>query len=65
MMLRALLTLQGISFIHFYIHEKGWPKWVAIVATFLAFPLQSLTVLLGVFDLGFNIRSFVKDKNKK
>ncbi|EPD50904.1 hypothetical protein HMPREF1210_02412 [Paenisporosarcina sp. HGH0030] len=65
MMLRVLLTLQGISFIHFYIHEKGWPKWVAIVATFLAFPLQSLTVLLGIFDLGFNIRSFVKDKNKK
>ncbi|WP_342542590.1 DUF2232 domain-containing protein [Paenisporosarcina sp. FSL H8-0542] len=65
MMLRVMLTLQGISFIHFYIHEKGWPKWVAIVATFLAFPLQSLTVLLGIFDLGFNIRSFVKDKNKK
>ena len=33
LMLRVLLTLQGISFIHFYIHEKGWPKWVAIVAT--------------------------------
>lgn len=65
MMLRALLTLQGISLIHFYMHEKGWPKWVAIVATFLAFPLQSLTVLLGVFDLGFNIRSFIKDKNRK
>lgn len=65
MMLRVLLTLQGISFIHFYMHEKGWPKWIAIVATFLAFPLQSLTVLLGIFDLGFNIRSFVKDKNKK
>jgi len=65
LIIRVLLTLQGISFIHFYIHEKGWPKWVAIVGTILAFPLQSFTLLLGVFDLGFNIRSYVTDKNRK
>lgn len=63
--LRGLLTLQGISFIHYYIHVQGWPKWVVVVATVLAFPLQSFIVLLGVLDLGFNIRSFIKDMNRK
>lgn len=63
--LRGLLFLQGISLIHFYIHEQKWPKWVIIVATILAFPLQSFVLLLGVIDLGFNIRSFMKDMNRK
>lgn len=63
--LRGLLFLQGISLLHFYIDDKKWPKWVTIVATILAFPLQSITILLGVFDLGFNIRSFIKDMNRK
>jgi len=65
LVLRVLLVIQGISFIQFYIHEQGWPKWVSVLATVLAFPLQSVTLLLGIVDLGFNIRSFVKDKNKK
>jgi len=65
LVLRFLLFLQGISFIHFYIHEQGWPKWVVVIATLLAFPLQSVTLLLGIVDLGFNIRSFVKNKNNK
>lgn len=63
--LRGLLFLQGISLIHFYIHEQKWPKGVIIVATILAFPLQSFVLLLGVIDLGFNIRSFMKDMNRK
>lgn len=63
--LRGLLFLQGISLIHFYINEQKWPKFVVIVATILAFPLQSFVLLLGVIDLGFNIRSFMKDMNRK
>ncbi|MFX3674343.1 MAG: YybS family protein [Paenisporosarcina sp.] len=63
--LRGLLLLQGVSIIHYYIHVQGWPKWVMVVATVLAFPLQSFTILLGVFDLGFNIRSLIKDMNRK
>lgn len=65
LLLRVLLFLQGISFIRFYIHQQRWPKWVAFVVTILAFPLQSITLLLGVFDLGFNVRSYVKEKNRK
>ncbi|WP_075619691.1 YybS family protein [Paenisporosarcina indica] len=63
--LRFLLFLQGISLIHFFIHKKGWPKWATILASILAFVLQPYTVLLGIIDLGFNIRAFLKDKTKK
>lgn len=63
--LRGLLFMQGISFIHFYIHQQGWPKWVMVVATVFAFPLQSFTLLIGVIDLGFNMRSFIKDMKRK
>lgn len=65
LILRLLLVLQGISFIHFYIHQKRWPTWFAFVATVLAIPLQSITLILGIFDLGFNARSYVKEKNRK
>lgn len=63
--LRGLLFMQGISFIHFYIHEQGWPRWAKVVATVFAFPLQSFTLLIGVLDLGFNMRSFIKDMKRK
>ncbi len=65
LILRVLLILQGISFIHFYIHQQRWPKWLAFVATILAFPLQSITLIIGIIDLGFNARSYVKEKNRK
>ncbi|WP_019415738.1 YybS family protein [Paenisporosarcina sp. TG20] len=65
LVLQVLLFLQGVSFIHFYIHEKGGPKWTIIVATLLALPLQPFVLLLGIFDLGFNARSFIKNKNRK
>ena len=63
--LRGLLFLQGISLIHFYFYEQKWPKWAVILATIFAFPLQSFVLLFGVLDLGFNIRSFMKDMNRK
>lgn len=65
LILRALLFLQGISFIHYYFDVKGWPKWSMIFATFLAVPLYMFTIIVGVLDLGFNIRGFVKDRYKK
>ncbi|WP_277584074.1 YybS family protein [Psychrobacillus antarcticus] len=65
LILRALLFLQGISLIHYYFDVKGWPKWSMIFATFLAVPLYMFTIIVGVLDLGFNIRGFVKDRYKK
>jgi uncharacterized protein YybS (DUF2232 family) len=63
--LRVLLFLQGVSFIHYYFYVLGYPKWLAIVVTFLAVPLYTFTIILGVFDLGFNLRSYLKGRYKK
>lgn len=59
-LLQMLLFLQGISFYHFYIKQEGWPKWVAVVVTVLALPLQAFTIIVGIVDLGFDIRGWVK-----
>lgn len=59
-LLQFLLFLQGISFYHFYIHQEGWPKWVTVLVTLLALPLQSFTSIVGIVDLGFDIRGWVK-----
>lgn len=65
LILRVLLFLQGVSLIHYYFYVQGWPKWSAVLATILAIPLQTFTVILGVLDLGFNLRVFIKDRYKK
>lgn len=59
LILWILLVLQGISLVHFVIHAKDLPKALAWLATILAVPLYSFFVLIGILDLGFNIRSFV------
>ncbi len=65
LILRGLLFLQGVSLIHYYFHVQGWPKWGAILVTFLSVPLYTFTVILGVLDLGFNLRGYLQDRNKK
>lgn len=59
-LLQFLLFLQGVSFYHFYIHQEGWPRWVTVLVTVLAFPLQSFTSIIGILDLGFDIRGWIK-----
>ncbi|MBK3496802.1 YybS family protein [Viridibacillus sp. YIM B01967] len=63
--LNMLLLLQGISFIQYYMHQQGWPKWTVVVGTILALPLQSFVTLLGIVDLGFNIRALVTGMPRK
>ncbi len=63
--LTVLLMLQGISFIHFFMYQQGWPKWTAVVGTILAIPLNSFATLLGIIDLGFNIRAFFSGMTRK
>ncbi len=65
LILRALLFLQGVSFIHYYFCVKGLSKWLMILATCFAVPLYMFTIIVGVLDLGFNIRGFIKDRYKK
>ncbi|WP_341962914.1 YybS family protein [Planococcus maritimus] len=60
MLLQFLLFLQGVSFYHFYIHQEGWPHWVTVIVTIFAVPLQSFTSIIGILDLGFDIRGWIK-----
>ncbi|HSI66188.1 MAG TPA: YybS family protein [Planococcus sp. (in: firmicutes)] len=59
-LLQVLLFLQGVSFYHFYIHLEGWPKWVTVLVTILSFPLQAFTSIVGIVDLGFDLRGWIK-----
>ena len=59
-LLQMLLFLQGIAFYHFYIQQEGWPNWVKVIVTVFAFPLQAFTIIVGIVDLGFDIRGWVK-----
>lgn len=65
LILRFLLFLQGVSFIHYYFNIRGYSKWATILVTFLSVPLYTFIVILGVFDLGFNLRNYINDRYKK
>lgn len=65
MILWVLLTIQGISLIHFYLDENGLPAFLKVMATIIAIPLYSFVILLGILDLGFNVRGFITERTKK
>lgn len=60
-----LFVLQGISLLFYYIHEKGLPNILKVVVVLISIPLYSFVLLIGILDLGFNIRSYVTGKNNK
>lgn len=61
----VLLTLQGLSFIFYCLEKYALPKFLKVLAAFAAFPLYSFFVLIGILDLGFNVRALVKGKIQK
>lgn len=63
--LTMLLALQGLSLIHFFILEKGMPKGVVVIATIIALPFLQFVSLIGLVDLGFNVRGFITGETKK
>ncbi|WP_174734665.1 YybS family protein [Mesobacillus harenae] len=64
--LQFLMVLQGFAFIFYYSHYKGFSKAVPIIAVVLALlmPLILYIVrILGIIDLGFDLRNrFFKKK---
>ncbi len=60
----VLLTLQGVSLIFFAIDEAKLPKFLKGVAAFFSIPFYSIVLLVGVIDLGFDIRKFIAGKTK-
>ncbi|KXZ23480.1 hypothetical protein AXI59_08875 [Bacillus nakamurai] len=60
--LSLLICIQGLAFIFFYCHEMKMPKAVPVIAIVLGllFPvIMSVYLLLGIIDIGFNIRNKV------
>ena len=66
MILWVLLTIQGLSFILYFLDKKvKVTNFLKVLVTLLAIPLYSFVILIGIIDLGFDIRSLVKDKVQK
>ncbi|MDG4657567.1 YybS family protein [Ectobacillus antri] len=58
-----LMALQGFSFLAFLFHSKGYPKGVLIFVCILVLfvpILFSLVTFLGIIDLGFSLRRYIK-----
>ena len=65
MILWVLLTVQGISFIHYMLDYYKQPKFLKVISTFVAIPFYSFVVLIGIIDLGFNARDYIQQKSQK
>ena len=63
--LRFLFLIQGISFIHYYLNEVKLPKWLIIISTVIAILISQITILIGVLDVGMNIRAWIGRKKSK
>ncbi|WKB37434.1 DUF2232 domain-containing protein [Terrilactibacillus sp. S3-3] len=63
--LDVLLVIQGLSFVFFFAHEKNLPLAIPILITVVSLAISYLLQLiriLGIIDLGFNIRERLKTK---
>lgn len=64
LVLWVLLTLQGVSLIFFVIDEAKLPSFLKVVAAIFSIPFYSIILLVGVIDLGFDLRKFILGKTK-
>ncbi|KIL53177.1 YybS family protein [Jeotgalibacillus campisalis] len=62
--LELVMVLQGLSFIHFWGHLKGWGKGRIILFTVIGIILNPFTRILGIIDLGFDLRERLQTKGK-
>lgn len=60
-----LLVLQGISLIFYAIDAFKYPYFIKILVAFMSIPMYSFVVLVGIVDLGFNVRQFIDEKSQK
>ncbi|WP_102273366.1 YybS family protein [Cytobacillus massiliigabonensis] len=64
--LQLCMVVQGLAFIFYICHKKGIPKAVPIIAAvFTIFPpiLLPIVRILGIIDLGFELRKRLENKN--
>ena len=49
----------------FAIDVFGYPKFIKVLSTLVAIPLYSFVILIGIIDLGFNARNYIREKSQK
>ena len=57
--LQLLMVVQGLSFIWYFNHSRGWSKALPIIITVMVFVMPFLLYIvwiLGIIDLGFDLR---------
>ncbi|WP_070120025.1 YybS family protein [Bacillus marinisedimentorum] len=66
MLLQFIITVQGFSFIFFYFHAKNMSKGVPIVIVIFSFLLPAILLylvrILGIIDLGFDLRKKFREQ---
>ncbi|MER2108787.1 MAG: DUF2232 domain-containing protein [Solibacillus sp.] len=65
MLLWVLLTIQGLAFIFYVLDAYQSPSILKVVTVFMAIPLYSFVILIGILDLGFNMREYINNKTQK
>lgn len=63
--LQGCLFVQGVALLFFYAHFKKWPGFLPVFITIFALlfvPLLYLIRLLGIIDLGFDLRQRIQKK---
>ncbi|MEH7382015.1 YybS family protein [Bacillus sp. JJ1533] len=60
--LQMFMVIQGLSFIYYFCHQKGITKAVPIVLTILSPFLLYIIRILGIIDLGFQLRNRISGK---
>lgn len=64
-LIRTLLALQGFALILYIMHTLKLPKVVTFFSVLLAFLFNPITTLLGILDIGMNIRALIGKDNLK
>ncbi|WP_168413112.1 YybS family protein [Bacillus salacetis] len=61
--LQLLLVVQGFSFIYFFAHLKEWPRGLLVLATVFGILLIDFVRIIGIIDLGFDLRQRLQRKS--
>lgn len=65
--LQFFMVLQGLSFIYYLSFQKGYPAFIPVTVTVLAVLLPIVLYIiriLGIIDLGFNLRKQISGQTK-
>jgi uncharacterized protein YybS (DUF2232 family) len=63
--LRVLLLLQGLALVQYFMYKMKLPTVATVFATIFALLFSPITTLLGILDIGVNIRAWIRKDNLK